>query len=73
MSASLEALEAEALSLAPAERLHLRERLVASLASDPETEEAWERGSKGGRLESGSVTAVPSHEAVARLRSRLSR
>ena len=43
ISTSLEALEAEALKLSPAERSHLLERLVASLDADPEVEAAWER------------------------------
>ncbi len=75
MSTSLEILEAEALKLAPAERSHLLERLVASLDSDPEVEAAWEREAdrREAELESGSVAAVPGHEAIARLRSKLSR
>lgn len=75
MSTSLEVLEVEALKLTPADRSHLLERLVASLDSDPEVEAAWEREAdrREAELESGSVTVVPGHEAVARLRSRLSR
>ncbi len=75
MSTNLELLEAEALKLAPADRSHLLERLVASLDSDPDVEEAWEREAdrREADLESGSVSAVPGHEAIARLRSRLSR
>jgi len=75
MSTSLEALEAEALKLTPADRSHLLERLVASLDSDPEVEKAWEREAdrREAELESGSVEAVPGPEAMARLRSRLSK
>ena len=75
MSISLETLEAEALKLAPADRSHLLERLIASLDSDPEVEEAWEREAdrREAELESGAVAAVPGHEAMARLRSTLSR
>lgn len=75
MSTSLELLEAEALKLAPADRSHLLERLVASLDSDPEVEAAWEREAdrREADLDSGSVSAVPGDEAMARLRSRLSR
>ena len=75
VSANLEALEAEVLKLAPADRSHLLERLVASLDLDPEVEEAWEREAdrREAELESGSVAAVPGDEAMARLRSRLSR
>ena len=75
MNSDLEALEAEVLKLAPAERSHLLERLIASLDADPEVEEAWEREAdrREAELESGSVTAVPGPEAMARLRSRLAR
>lgn len=75
MTTPLEALEAEVLKLTPADRTHLFERLVASLDSDPEVEEAWEREAdrRQAELESGSVVAVPGQEAMARLRSRLSR
>ena len=75
MSTDLETLEAEALKLTPADRSHLLERLIASLDSDPEVEAAWEREAdrREAELESGSVAAVPGHEAMARLRSRLPR
>lgn len=75
MSTSLELLEAEALKLAPADRAHLLERLVASLDSDPEVEEAWEKEAdrREMELDSGAVTAVAGDEAMARLRSRLAR
>ena len=75
MSTKLEALEAEALKLAPAERSHLLERLVASLDADPELDAAWELEAdrREAELASGSVAAVPASEAMARLRSRLSR
>ena len=75
MSTNLELLEAEVLRLAPVERLHLLERLIASLDSDPEVEEAWEREAdrREAELESGSMVEVPGQEAIARLRARLSR
>jgi putative addiction module component (TIGR02574 family) len=75
VSTSLEALEAEVLKLAPADRSRLLERLVASLDSDPEVEEAWEREAdrREAELQSGSASEVPGHEAMARLRSRLAR
>ena len=73
MSTTLETLEAEILKLARADRSHLLERLIASLESDPEIEDAWEREAdrREAELESGSVTVVPGPEAVARLRARL--
>jgi putative addiction module component (TIGR02574 family) len=75
MSTNLEILEAEALKLAPADRSHLLERLIASLDSDPEIEQAWELEAdrREAELESGAATAVPGHEAMARLRSRFVR
>jgi putative addiction module component (TIGR02574 family) len=75
VSTNLELLEAEVLRLAPVERSHLLERLIASLDSDPEVEEAWEREAdrREAELESGSIVEVPGQEAVARLRARLPR
>jgi predicted protein tyrosine phosphatase len=69
----LEVLEAEVLQLAPVERSHLLERLIASLDSDPNVEEAWEREAdrREAELESGSISAVSGREAIARLRTRL--
>lgn len=75
MNTSLEVLEAEALKLAPADRSHLLERLIASLDVDPEVEEAWELEAdrREASLESGAAIEVPGQEAMKRLRSRLAR
>lgn len=75
MSTNLEILEAEVLQLAPVERFHLLERLIASLDSDPEVEEAWEREAdrREAELESSSISAVSGPEAISRLRARLAR
>ena len=75
MSTNLEILEAEVLQLAPVERSHLLELLIASLDSDPEVEEAWEREAdrREAELESGLIVEVPGQEAIARLRARLFR
>ena len=75
MSTNLEVLEAEVLQLPPVERSHLLARLIASLDSDPEVEEAWEREAdrREAELESGSISAVSGQEAIARLRARLTR
>lgn len=75
MNTNLELLEAEVLQLAPVERSHLLERLIVSLDSDPEVEEAWEREAdrREAELESGLIAAVPGSEAIVRLRTRLSR
>lgn len=75
MSPNLEVLEAEVLQLPLVERSHLLERLIASLDSDPEIEEAWEQEAelRDAELESGSISAIPGEEALARLRARLKR
>ena len=75
MSTNLEILEAEALKLAPSDRSHLLERLIASLDLDPEVEAAWEREAdrREGLLDSGSVAEISGADALSRLRSRLAR
>jgi len=75
VNTNLEVLEAEVLRLAPVDRSHLLERLIASLDADPEVEEAWEREAdrREADLDSGLIAAVPGQEAIARLRARLSR
>ncbi len=75
VSTNLEVLEAEVLQLPPVERSHLLERLIASLDSDPEVEEAWEREAdrREAELESGSISTISGQEAIARLRARLTR
>jgi hypothetical protein len=74
MSTSLEILEAEVLQLVPADRSHLLERLIASLDSDPEVEDAWTQiaDQREAELESGSITVTTGPDAVARLRATLS-
>jgi hypothetical protein len=75
MSTNLEILQAEGLKLAPADRSHLLERLIASLDVDPEVEKAWELEAdrREAELASGSAAPVPGIEAMARLRAKLSR
>ena len=67
MSTNLEAIEAEALKLAPSDRSHLLEKLIASL--DPEVEAAWtlEADRREAEIESGESVAVSGPEVVARL------
>lgn len=74
MNTSLEVLESETLKLAPADRSHLLERLIASLDVDPEVEEAWELEAdrREASLESRVMVEVPENEAMNRLRARLS-
>jgi putative addiction module component (TIGR02574 family) len=75
VNTNLEVLEAEVLKLAPVDRSHLLERLIASLDIDPEVEEAWtlEADRRDAELESGLTVAVPGQEAIARLRAKLPR
>ena len=75
MNTNLEVLEAEALKLAPADRSHLLERLIASLDVDPVVEEAWELEAdrREASLESGAAVEVSGPEAMNRLRSKLAR
>ena len=75
MSTNLEVLEAEVLQLPPVERSHLLERLIASLDSDPEVEDAWEREAdrREADLASGTVSAISGPDAIARLRAKLKR
>ena len=75
MSTNLEVLEAEVLKLAPSDRSHLLERLIASLDADAELEAAWEQEAdrREAQFDSGSVAAVPGAEVLNRLRSTLAR
>lgn len=70
---TLEALEASALKLSAADRSRLLERLLASLDADAEVEQAWESlaDQREADLDRGATVAVPSEEALARLRARL--
>lgn len=69
---SLEALQAQVLSLSKTDRSRLLERLVASLDVDVEAEEAWEQfaEARDAELQAGQAVAVPLEEAMARLRAR---
>ena len=75
MNNNLELLEAEILKLAPSDRSHLLERIIASLDPDPEIEAAWDREAdrREALLNSGVTTEIPAQEAMARLRSKLKR
>lgn len=67
--APLEALEAQALKLPPADRTHLLERLIASLDADPEVEAAWEQEADRREAQASADSSLP--EAMARLRGGL--
>ena len=72
MSSTLEALQAQVMSLSKEDRSRLLERLVASLDVDAQAEQEWEQlaAQREAQLESGAVTGIPLEEAMARLRAR---
>jgi len=69
---TLEALQAQVLSLSKTDRSRLLDRLVASLDVDVQAEEEWEQLAEAREAEfrSGNVAAVPLEEAMAGLRAR---
>ena len=71
MSTSIAELEANALQLAPEDRAQLADRLLASLSSDTDLDDAWsvEADRRLSELESGSVIGVPIADAIARARN----
>lgn len=73
MSTSLEALEAELLGLSSTDRSRLLDKLIASLDSDREVEEAWMKEAKrrDDEIESGAVAALPLEQSLKRLRQGL--
>lgn len=68
---TIEMLEVEALRLSAAERARLVERLITSLDTDPEVEEAWsaEVERRNAEIESGSVALLPGPETLAKLKA----
>ena len=73
MSTTLEVLEAEVLSLSATDRSWLLERLITSLDTDPEVEEAWMREAerREAEIESGTAALVPGKEALAKIRANI--
>ena len=73
MTMPIDVLEAEALSLPPAERSRLVDRLLASLGHDPEWEQAWsnEADDREARIADGKAQWVDGPEAIARVRASL--
>ena len=71
MSSTVEELEAEALRLSSGERARLVERLIVSLDTDPEIEEAWaaEVERRHAEIERGAVSLLPGPETLAKLRN----
>ena len=73
MTMPIDVLEAEVLSLPPAERSRLVDRLLASLGHDPAWEQAWseEADRREARIADGQAQWVDGAEAVARVRAGL--
>ncbi len=73
MQIPIEVLESEVLALPAAERTRLLERVIASLDTDPEIQEAWvtEAVRRESQVTSGAVALVSGEEAIARLRAHL--
>ena len=71
MSATVEEIEGEALNLSADQRARLVEKLIVSLDSEPEIEEAWavEVERRHAEIESGAVSLLPGPETLARLRA----
>ena len=71
MATSFETLAAEALALAPEDRVQLAHRLIASVFPDADVEDAWadEVERRVAEIESGRAQVAPAAEAIARARS----
>ncbi|MFZ5455102.1 MAG: addiction module protein [Pseudomonadota bacterium] len=73
MTAPVEDLVAQALSLPPEDRARLVERLIASFEPQSAAQAAWMQVSKARRDEvrAGKAEMVPGDEALARIRARI--
>ena len=73
MSTSLATVESQALELSPKERVQLADRLLASLNSDPQIEDAWfvEVERRLAEIEAGRSVLVPVELAIERARQSL--
>lgn len=71
MTATIEDIEAQAMSLLPEQRARLADRLLASLSENAEVDDAWSNESlrRLAELEAGGVVSVPVEHAIARARS----
>jgi putative addiction module component (TIGR02574 family) len=71
MADKLESLAADALTLAPEDRVELANRLIASVFPDADIENAWadEVERRVQEIESGRESMVPMSEAIARARA----
>lgn len=73
MTMTLEALESEILRLAPADRAHLLDLLVASLDADAERDAVWDAvaARRDAEMDSDASVVVPLDDALTRLRTEL--
>ena len=73
MPIPLDTLEAEVLKLPAAARSHLLDRLIASLGTEAEIQDAWtlEAERRDAEIGEGKVTTVPGAELLDRLRAEL--
>ena len=71
MTSRLESVAAEALTLAPEDRLQLADRLIASVFPDKDVEDAWaeEVGRRVQEIESGRAQLILADDAIARARA----
>ncbi|SFN23647.1 putative addiction module component, TIGR02574 family [Formivibrio citricus] len=69
----IETIEAAAMQLPKADRIHLAERLLASLEEDDEIQTAWiaEAERRADALDSGTTQAIAIEDAMAQLRGSL--
>ena len=74
MPTPIHELEAEVLSLSPDDRARLLERLIESFEPDSKVQDAWvaEALRREAEVVAGKVGLVPGHEAIARVRRRIS-
>ena len=73
MTSRLESLAAEALALAPEDRVQLASQLIASVFPDKDVEDAWadEVERRVQEIESGHAPLTSADEAIARARAAL--
>ena len=73
IASPLEDIEAAALQLATADRVHLAERLFASLAEDDEILAAWQEEveRRADAFDSGEIGTVDVDEAIEQTRARI--
>lgn len=71
MLTTIEAIEAEVLNLPSTDRYRLLDKLIASLDSDREVEEAWMREAKrrDDEIESGAIETIPVEVVLTKLRA----